>query len=229
MRIATAPSPFTRAVDAAPVPDRFLPGDGASIPGIPSHFHPRQQEDSPLTAPDFTDTREAVRAAEDRLARIRAEEEVLSQRRSEILAFQKQADAFHAEVAASLEKLRELETDLAADGTEARRSADSINRTIQLLEGQLQKIDRVHPEEWTKSRMKAELDHALDLLADVEHEAKSEIKRLECELPKRMKPLRDSWAGRCFYWLSSAFAFMLPLLAFVAIAVILVLTALGLV
>jgi len=229
MRTATAPSPFTRAVDPSPVPDRFLPGDGASIPGVPSHFHPRKQEESPRTSPDFEDTREAVRAAEDRLARIRAEEEVLSQRRNEILAFQKQADAFHADVASSLAKLQQLEENLAEDGADARRCSASIHRTIHILQGQLEKIDRVHPEEWTKSRMKAEMDHALDLLADVEHETQTEMKRLERELPKRMKRLRDGWLRRSLYWMTSAFAFMLPLLAFVAIAVILVLTALGLV
>ncbi len=182
-----------------------------------------------MPVPNFEDTREAVRAAEERLARIRAEEEALSRRRAEMLTFQKDVNAFETDLVAALARLRKLEDALAEDGADARRCAASIHKTSQLLQSHLARLDGIHPEEWTKSRMKSELDRALDLLADVEHDTKADLERLERELPKRTKKIRDGWFSRVAYGVTSAFAFVLPLLVFISVAVILVLTALGLV
>lgn len=229
MKTATVRSPFIRAVDAAPSPDRFLPGDGGPARGVTLQVNVPPVAEDPLAVPDFGDTREAVRVAEERLARIRAEEDALSRRRAEMLTFQKDVNEFQTGLAETLERLRALEAEFASEREEGRRCAGSIHRTIQALQLQLQKLDQVRPEGWTKGRLQTELDQALALLGDVEADTRAEVERLERELPPRTKRLRDGWLGRVGYWAVSIFAFLLPLLLFIAVAAILILTALGLV
>ena len=212
------------------MPECFLPGDGAppaQPPASPAGH--RLNVDVPLATVDFEDTREAVRAAEARLAKIRADEEALSQRRTECIAFQHQVEEFQLDIANTLQKLNRLEVELTDGSTESNRCAAAIHRSIQTLQIQLAKIEQMRIDDLSKSRIQSELDHALALLADVEQTTRSEISRLAEELPRRMKPVRNGLIGRVLYGMGSALAFLLPLIAFIAVAVILLLTALGLV
>ena len=230
MNIAAAPapgSPFRRAIDVSTVPDYFLPGEGRASRSIVPPTQPQASADEPLSSEDFENTREAVRLAEERLAKIREEEEALSARRSRYLAFQKEVEDFQLDISATLEKITRLEDELGDGVSESRRSAASIHRTIQVLQGQLSKIQNVTPDEWPKARMQSEMDHALDLLSEVEETTKSEMARLTEDLPRRMMPVRNNFWDKALHGVGSTLAFLLPLIAFIAIAVILLLTALS--
>jgi hypothetical protein len=225
MKTATAPSPFLRAVDSVSIPDRFLPGDGRLSPE--SKVEPA--EDFPLTVSDFENTREAVRAAEERLARIQAEEAALERRREEALAFQHEVNSFERELFEVLNRLRGLEGALVGDEEESRQCAVAIHQASQDLRAHLERLNRIDPEQLANSRTKAELDLALDFLEDIDHDAKADLERLQSQMPQRVRKVKNGWMGNALYWMTSAFAFVLPLLVFAAVAVILVLTALGLV
>jgi hypothetical protein len=225
MNTATAPSPFLRAIDAAPVPDRFLPGDGRVAAEPSSYPH----EAIPLSVADFENTRETLRAATERMARIQAEEEAESRRREELLLFEREVNRFETELVSTREHARKLEEFLALEGENSRECAQAIHRTVQDLHTQMAELERVKPDNWSISRMNVELDHAMDLLDEVERQVETSLERLDAGMPDRVRKVRNGWVGRIWHGAVSVFAFLLPLLLFLAVAAILILAALGLV
>lgn len=240
-------------------PDCFQPGDGGGDeqaaqevvePALAPMVQPprirRVSEDppSPLVGEELIaysserdDVEATVREAEERLGRIREEEEALARRQAELTTFLEDKEEFLACYEETMERFHVLANELDQDGGDAQIRARAMAETAATLRYQLDRMDGIQPEQWSKDRMLQELDRALDQLKEFRRDYDLEMRRLAQELDRnsvdsKSRPvLLDhrfaSFADKAVYAGKAALGFCLPLIAFGVVAAILILTALG--
>jgi len=214
--------PFATIVEpepeAASVPERFLPGDGlvtsarfAAGPVAPLGAAPRVPVEHPPVMAPSPDLRLAAREAEATLERRRAEEAAEERRRQEHEEFRRDAAALDREVADSLERVREIETELADEEDRSRRAGVLLVRGVDAVRSRLERAERIQPEHWTAPRMREELPAAEARLKTIEREAHAETTALRAALPGRNGGVASVWHAEWAHRLRSAVAFLLPL------------------
>ncbi len=223
----SAVAPYARSLDPT-LPDAFLPGDGASLSGrSPRGPAPLPPVPVPVISAPLPDSRDTVRDAERRLVELDKEDDIRVQHDRETLDLNRNFENFQTDLARLRERLGKLEREIAGEETGSREVADLIAEVSGKLAHLVEQVGRLRPEEWGRTRMQHELDHAADRLEEVKAEVTAELDRFSRILPDRLKVGGPGWLSNVGYVLVSGFAFLLPLLVVLAIGAILLLTAFG--
>lgn len=185
-----------------------------------------------------------VREAQNRLARLRAEQEELEHQRQVLENLKQKQERFisgRKEVTEKLERsLRAITDDL----EEARRHVDNLATTQQEFRDRQEELKNFLPERWHRSQLDQELDKAISALIEAETTFEKGIRRVTAHRPAETTSHQHhnphttddedehvsasprlaaalSGADDLAVWMRRGFAFTLPLIATILVVLIL--------
>jgi molecular chaperone GrpE (heat shock protein) len=194
-------------------------------------------EESPIEDMD-----QQVREAQHRLTRLRAEQEELEHQRKILENLKQKQERFIAGRKDITEKLDRSLRVITDDLEEARRRAEDLAATQQDFRDRLEELKVFYPERWHRNQLDQELDKAISALIEAETSFEKGIRRVTShravESAHQRQDLDEtggegeysvtgrlsqSMSGRddLLTWARRGFAFTLPLMVTVLIAVIL--------
>ncbi|MEN3942648.1 hypothetical protein WJU23_15210 [Prosthecobacter sp. SYSU 5D2] len=194
-------------------------------------------EESPMEDMD-----QQVREAQHRLTRLRAEQEELEHQRKILENLKQKQERFIAGRKDITEKLDRSLRVITDDLEEARRRAEDLAATQQEFHDRLEELKVFYPERWHRNQLDQELDKAISALIEAETSFEKGIRRVTSHRAVESAHHRqdlDEAGGEGEYsvtgrfsqslsgkddlitWTRRGFAFTLPLMVTVLIAVIL--------
>ena len=194
-------------------------------------------EDNPIEDMD-----QQVREAQNRLSKLRAEQEELEQQRKILENLKQKQERFIAGRKDITEKLERTLRAVTEDLEDSRRRAEDLAATQQELRDRLDELKMFLPERWHRNQLDQELDKAISALIEAETSFEKGIRRVSAHRPVETSQLhlnqeRDeegedyashghhysslSGTDDLITWARRGFAFTLPLMATILIALIL--------
>ncbi len=189
------------------------------------------------------DMDQQVREAQHRLSKLRAEQEELEHQRKILENLKQKQERFIAGRKDITEKLERSLRAITDDLEDSRRRVEDMASTQQDFRDRLDELKLFLPERWHRSQLDQELDKAISALIEAETSFEKGIRRVTAHRPSESSPLhlnadRDaedegeySASGRLANalsgaddlgtWVRRGFAFTLPLMATILIALIL--------
>lgn len=204
------------------------------------NMHASQEEESPMEDMD-----QQVREAQQRLSRLRAEQEELEHQRKILETLKQKQERFISGRKEVTEKLERSLRAITEDLEEARRRVDDLSATQQDFRDRLEELKMFLPERWHRSQLDQELDKAISALIEAETSFEKGIRRVtghrersagsllahndemdeEEESPTYVRtsrlPTSLSANDDLVSWARRGFAFTLPLMVTVLVALIL--------
>ena len=201
-------------------------------------FSVGHSEESPMEDMD-----QQVREAQHRLTRLRAEQEELEHQRKILENLKQKQERFIAGRKDITEKLDRSLRVITDDLEEARRRAEDLAATQQDFRDRLEELKVFYPERWHRNQLDQELDKAISALIEAETSFEKGIRRVTAHRAvesshQHRQELEDedgeggystgsrysqlmSGSDDLATWAKRGFAFTLPLMVTVLIAVIL--------
>lgn len=195
-------------------------------------------EDSPMEDMD-----QQVREAQHRLTKLRAEQEELEHQRKILENLKQKQERFIAGRKDITEKLERSLRAITDDLEDSRRRVEDMSATQQEFRDRLDELKLFLPERWHRNQLDQELDKAISSLIEAETSFEKGIRRVTSHRPVETSPLHlnsdndeenegeYSASGRLAQalsgsddlgtWVRRGFAFTLPLMATILIALIL--------
>ena len=214
---------------AAEIQPMFFDEEGGNDLDI--QFDPQQFE---AVTPYSDDLNDEYQQAQDQLRQLRQQEEQIKRQAAELEELTKKEEQFKEGRVGVTEDITRYLSILDRESVEAQRIAEECAASHERLEGHLCNINALHPEGWSRADRKTELARALSCIEAAENEIdnlmplvnsfgakKSGGGILKMGSPSGRLPSAAP-QGNFLYWFRSGFAFSLPLVAFAAIALIIV-------
>ena len=192
---------------------------------------------------DVEDLDSQVNNAQEQLKRLRDEQEALQRKKAELEALNAKQSEFQEGRADVVTKLTNSTTEFEHEAHLLVRRAEAMQLAARSFRQHLDMIETIRPEGWAQEGMHHELDRALDVIGSAREDYDDEMRRIEAlggsaaissKSAKKGKffkmgrrPAAASGDQSFFYWLRSGFAFNLPVIVLGAIALMLILAALG--
>ncbi|MCW0218616.1 MAG: hypothetical protein OJI67_09865 [Prosthecobacter sp.] len=194
-------------------------------------------EDNPIEDMD-----QQVREAQNRLSKLRAEQEELEQQRKILENLKQKQERFIAGRKDITEKLERTLRAVTEDLEDSRRRAEDLAATQQEFRDRLDELKMFLPERWHRNQLDQELDKAISALIEAETSFEKGIRRVSAHRPVETSQLHlnqerdeegDDYASHGHHysslsgtddlitWARRGFAFTLPLMATILIALIL--------
>lgn len=190
------------------------------------------------------DMDQQVREAQQRLTKLRAEQEELEHQRKILENLKQKQERFIAGRKDITEKLDRSLRAITEDLEDARRHVEDLAMTQQEFRDRLDELKLFLPERWHRTQLDQELDKAISALIEAETSFEKGIRRVTSHRPVETSPLHlntgngtESEEGEYSVgsrlagvlsgsddlgtWLRRGFAFTLPLMATILIAIIL--------
>lgn len=195
--------------------------------------------------PPLEDMDQQVREAQQRLSRLRAEQEELEQQRKILENLKQKQERFIAGRKEVTEKLDRSLRAITDDLEDARRHVDNLTATQQEFRERLDELKLFLPERWHRSQLDQELDKAIEALIEAETSFEKGIRRITRQRPFETSAMHlnngaDEDEDEAGYghagsrlasvlnnddlatWARRGFAFTLPLMGVILITLILV-------
>ncbi|MBP82435.1 MAG: hypothetical protein CMO61_01145 [Verrucomicrobiales bacterium] len=215
---------------AAEIQPMFFDEEGGNDLDI--QFDPQQFE---AVTPYSDDLNDEYQQAQDQLRQLRQQEEQIKRQAAELEELTKREEQFKEGRVDVTEDITRYLSVLDRESTEAQRVAEECAASYERLEGHLSNINALHPESWSRADRKTELASALSCIEAAEDEIDNLMPLVNSLGVKKsssggilkmgspsMRLNSPTQQGNFLYWLRSGFAFSLPLVAFAAIALIIV-------
>ena len=215
---------------AAEIQPMFFDEEGGNDLDI--QFDPQQFE---AVTPYSDDLNDEYQQAQDQLRQLRQQEEQIKRQAAELEELTKKEEQFKAGRVDVTEDITRYLSILDRESVEAQRIAEECAASHERLEGHLCSINALHPESWSRADRKTELARALSCIEAAENEIDNLMPLVNSFGTKKsgggglLKMGSSSGRlpsaapqGNFLYWFRSGFAFSLPLVAFAAVALIIV-------
>ncbi|WP_139373341.1 hypothetical protein [Prosthecobacter debontii] len=200
-------------------------------------FNLGHSDESPMEDMD-----QQVREAQQRLSRLRAEQEELEHQRKILENLKQKQERFIAGRKDITEKLERSLRAITEDLEDAQRRVEDLATTQEDFRERLEELKMFLPERWHRSQLDQELDRAISSLIEAETSFEKGIRRITSHRPVETSPLHlnpdeeedeEGYAGNSRLanvlsgsddlgtWVRRGFAFTLPLMATILITLIL--------
>ncbi len=210
---------------------------------------PSHTEDNLLVfedAPEFMDTHEAsaslenvdlkVKAAQEQLIQLRHQQEEIERQKQHLEALRIKQERFVAGKRDLIEKIGRANGHVERELYDAQRHVEDLSLTNDEFRRHIDILKSLQPEKWHRTQVDQELDNALVAIEDAENDFAKGMRRLHAMTPPESSssaiPLDDAdapvltglrgGADDLGTWLRRGFAFTLPLMATVFVAIILI-------
>lgn len=203
------------------------------------NIHGHSVEDAPMEDMD-----QQVREAQQRLSKLRAEQEELEHQRKILENLKQKQERFISGRKDITEKLDRSLRAIVEDLEDARRRVEDLHATQQEFRDRLDELKLFLPERWQRNQLDQELDKALSSLIEAETSFEKGIRRITSHRAPEVSPLHLngdvqssaengefaptgrlaaalSGSDDLATWARRGFAFTLPLMATILVALIL--------
>ncbi|MDZ4404716.1 hypothetical protein [Prosthecobacter sp.] len=198
-------------------------------------------------APEFMDGHAAggsldnvdlkVKAAQEQLLQLRLQQEEIERQKQHLEALRIKQERFVAGKRDLLEKIGRSAGHVERELYDAQKRVEELSVTHDEFRRHLEILKSLQPEKWHRSQVNEELDNALAAIEDAENDFAKGIRRLHAMGPQEAvtsgssslddadAPVLSSFTGNSddlLAWLRRGFAFTLPLMGTVLVAIVLI-------
>lgn len=193
----------------------------------------------PATAPSsFENVENKVKAAQEQLKQLRHQQEEIERQQQHLENLRIKQERFVAGKRDLLDKIARANGHVERELDDAQKRADELRITHEEFSRHLDVLKSLQPEKWHRTQVDQELDSALAAIEDAESDFAKGLRRLHMMTPPESAsysgpvslddadaPVLSALNGNADdlgSWLKRGFAFTLPLMATVLIAIVLI-------
>ncbi len=178
-----------------------------------------------------------VKAAQEQLLQLRLQQEEIERQKQHLEALRIKQERFVAGKRDLLEKLGRSASHVERELYDAQKRVEELSLTHDEFRHHLETLKSLQPEKWHRSQVNEELDNALAAIEDAESDFAKGIRRLHAMGPQEgvstgtvhqddadgaVMPSFGSNSDDLLAWLRRGFAFTLPLMGTLLIAIVLI-------
>lgn len=186
----------------------------------------------------FENVESKVKAAQEQLLQLRHQQEEIERQKQHLENLRVKQERFVAGKRDLLEKIGRANGHVESELDDAQKRADELRITHEEFSRHLDVLKSLQPEKWHRTQVDQELDSALAAIEDAESDFAKGLRRLHMMTPPESSsygssvsledadaPVLSSFSGNgddLKAWLKRGFAFTLPLMATVLVAIVLI-------